>query len=200
MSGANLATERTDSAVFVFRGRLQRASMTLVSLLTFVDHELVHLDKGALCWVDIKRFVIGDVNADDRSLLEALIADRQYRDHYAGQDPVDQDQDNLHGPYWLRAITPEMFELSRRDLSRRDEAERTIQSWADEPEPQSAETQTGLRHAVYPLLTGAIYRLLNLRDQAEHEWGWVVGTRGFHEFVAVDRDQQTLVLLVASDD
>jgi len=169
--------------------------MTLVSLLTFVDHELVHLDEGTYCWVDIKRFVIGDVNADDRSLLAALIADRRYRDHYAGQEPLEQDQDDLHGPYWLRAITPEMFEVSRRD-----EAERTIRSWADEPESQSVETQTRLRDAVYPLLTGTIYRLPDLRDQAQHEWGWVVGTGGFHEFVAVDRDQQTLVLLVASDD
>jgi hypothetical protein len=166
-----------------------------MSVLRFVDHELVHLDEGTYYWVDIKRFQITDVGADDRDVLAALIADRQYRDHYAGQNPVEQSQDDLHGPYWVRAITPETFETSSRA-----EAEQTIQAWAEDYEPQASSTQDRRRNTVYPLLSGAIYRLPNLRDQAQHEWGWVVGQGGLHEFVAVDRDRQTLALLVASDD
>ena len=175
--------------------RLWHGSITPVSRLEFVDHELVHLDEGTFHWVDIKRFRIISGAADDRALLAALVGHGQYRDHYAGQAPEEQSQDDLHGPYWVRAISAETFEISSRD-----EAERTIQTWADEDEPQSAPTQSRLRDTVYPLLSGAIYRLPNLRDKAEHEWGWVVGQDGFHEFVAVDREKETLVILVASDD
>jgi hypothetical protein len=169
--------------------------MSFVSVLTFVGCELVHLDEGTYCWVNIKRFAIGDVDADDRSLLAALIGDRQYCDHYAGQDPAEQDQHDLHGPYWLRAIKPESFQASSRE-----EAEQTIQTWADDPEPQSAHTQARLRGTVYPLLNGKIYRLPDMRDHAAHEWGWVVGSGGFHEFVVINRDHRTVALVVASDD
>jgi hypothetical protein len=42
--------------------------------------------------------------------------------------------------------------------------------------------------------------LEDLRATAEHEWGWVVGQGGFHEFVAIDRPAERLRLIVASDD
>jgi hypothetical protein len=38
-----------------------------------------------------------------------------------------------------------------------------------------------------------------MRDEAEHEWGWVIGQGGFREFVLVDRDGG-ISLVVASDD
>jgi hypothetical protein len=54
---------------------------------------------------------------------------------------------------------------------------------------------------VFPLLScDAVYRLADLRETAEHDWGWVVGTSGFHEFLAVDRTTERLRLIVASDD
>jgi hypothetical protein len=37
-------------------------------------------------------------------------------------------------------------------------------------------------------------------QSAEHEWGWVVGLIGFHEFVIIDRAAAMLTLLIASDD
>jgi hypothetical protein len=46
----------------------------------------------------------------------------------------------------------------------------------------------------------SIVRLPNLRESAEHLWGWVVGHTGFHELVIIDRASATLTLLVASDD
>jgi hypothetical protein len=45
-----------------------------------------------------------------------------------------------------------------------------------------------------------LYRLADLRATAEHDWGWVVGHGGFHEFVAIDHTASTLTLIVASDD
>lgn len=68
--------------------------------LRFLGHELVHLVQGSFCWVEIKRFAI-DGDGSDTELLAALIADQQYKDHYAGQDPVAQAQGDLHGPTGL---------------------------------------------------------------------------------------------------
>ena len=43
-------------------------------------------------------------------------------------------------------------------------------------------------------------RLPDLRETSEQDWGWVVGTSGFHEVVIVERAASMLTLLVASDD
>jgi hypothetical protein len=146
-------------------------------------------------WVNIKRFGI-ESDGSDEELIATLIADRQYRDHYAGQDPIEQNQDDLHGPYWLSAIDAGSFVAIHAQA-----AMNVIQSWADDPERQSEEVQRRLRDEVYPLLgCGCLYRLPDLRPTAEHEWGWVVGHEGFHEFVAVDRPAAQVALIVASDD
>jgi hypothetical protein len=63
------------------------------------------------------------------------------------------------------------------------------------------QAQAGLESQVFPLLScDAVYRLADLREAAEHDWVWVVGTSGFHEFLAVDRTTERLRLIVASDD
>lgn len=153
------------------------------------------MDEGTFCWVDIKRFVIDD-DGSDEDLLATLIRHRQYQDHYAGQDPTQQAQHNLHGPYRLEAITPAVFEPSTPEQARE-----IIQSWADNPQPQPPHIRHRVEQRVYPLLSsGTLYRLPDLRATAQHEWGWVVGFAGFHEFVAIDRAAATLTLIVASDD
>lgn len=146
-------------------------------------------------WVSIKTFRCAP-DASDEALLTALIAHRQYRDHYAGEDPEEQAQDDLHGPYWLAAITPSSF--APIDIGA---ATREIQAWADDFEGQGEESQRRLASQVFPLLAGdQIYRLADLRQTAEHEWGWVVGNAGFYEYVVIDRPNPRLSLLVASDD
>ncbi|MCP9276794.1 hypothetical protein [Mycolicibacterium arenosum] len=45
-----------------------------------------------------------------------------------------------------------------------------------------------------------IFELPDLRANAEHDWGYVVGCDGFHEYVCVDRGARELALIVASDD
>jgi hypothetical protein len=163
--------------------------------LVFVANDLVKMDAGLYTWVDTKRFTI-EGDGSDRDVLAALIAHRQYRDNYAEGDPVEQNQDVLHGPYWLHAIQPATFELTDPAAARE-----TIQTWADDPEPPSQATQAFLDEKVFPLLSAsALYRLPDLRPSAQHEWGWVVGALGFHEFVAIDRDARSLALIVAADD
>jgi hypothetical protein len=163
--------------------------------LVFVANDIVKMDAGLYAWVDIKRFAI-EGDGSDRDLLAALIEHRQYRDNYAESDPVEQNQDLLHGPYWLHAIQSTTFEPTDPSAAREE-----IQTWADDPEPPTAETQALLDEKVFPLLlASALYRLPDLRPDAQHEWGWVVGVLGFHEFVAIDRDSRSLALIVAADD
>jgi hypothetical protein len=153
------------------------------------------MDEGLYSWVDIKRFAI-EADGSDDELLAALLADQLYRDTYAEADPAEQVEPFVHGPYWLRAIRPATFQPT--DPS---SAQETIQKWADDPEPPTPATQALLETKVFPLLSAtALYRLPNLRPDAEHEWGGVIGMSGFHEFVAIDRAARSLVLIVAADD
>jgi hypothetical protein len=163
--------------------------------LVFVANDLVKMDVGTYSWVDIKRFAI-EGDGSDRDLLAALIGHRQYRDSYAEGDPVEQNQDVLHGPYWLHAIQPATFEPTDPAAARE-----TIRTWGDDPEPPTEATQALLEEKVFSLLsTSALYRLPDLRPNAQHEGGWVVGVHGFHEFVAIDRRARSLALVVAADD
>ena len=43
-------------------------------------------------------------------------------------------------------------------------------------------------------------QLPDLRDTAQHDWGYVVGSDGFYEFVLINRHTKNVALLVASDD
>jgi hypothetical protein len=155
----------------------------------------VDMDEGLYSWVDIKRFAI-EVDGSDDDLLGALLAHRQYRDSYAEADPAEQVEPFIHGPYWLGAIRPSTFEPTDPSSARE-----TLQRWADDPEPPTAATQALLETKVFPLLSAAgLYCLPDLRPDAQHEWGGVVGVFGFHEFVAIDHVARSLVLVVAADD
>jgi len=167
-------------------------------VVTFVSHELV-IFRPFDTWVDLKFFEI-QTEAPDHSLLARLIEDVQYHDHYAGQDPSEQSQNDLHGPYWLDAITAEVFEPVS-GASAGQELREWVSSWADPQDEDRPEVEAKLAADVLPHLDGdSILRLPDLRQTAEHEWGWVVGNAGFHEFVVINRAAATLTLLVASDD
>ena len=45
-----------------------------------------------------------------------------------------------------------------------------------------------------------VYLLNNPGTDAEHEYGFVTGSLGFHELVVIDRASGCLHLVVASDD
>lgn len=82
----------------------------------------------------------------------------------------------------------------------RDEMRSWLSSWVDWEDDVPAVEAT-LASEVLPRLEGdSIFRLPDLRTSAEHDWGWVVGHAGFHEFVIVDRSAGLLTLIVASDD
>jgi hypothetical protein len=159
--------------------------------VTFVSHDIVHF-RPYDTWVDLKYFAIRS-EASDTTLLAHLIEHEQYHDHYAGQDPT-----SLHGPYRLDAITPATFE-SVSSQAAREELRGWVSSWVD-PE-DGPEVEATLAAEILPRLDGdALLRLPDLRQSAEHEWGWVVGNAGFIEVVIIDGEPAMLTLLVASDD
>lgn len=100
---------------------------------------MVHMEANSFMWVSVKALRV-DATASDVDLIGALIAHRQYRDHYAGQAPEEQAQDDPHGPYWLRAIGPKSFEPVAVEV-----AKAVIQGWADDPESQDREAQRDWR-------------------------------------------------------
>jgi hypothetical protein len=145
-------------------------------------------------WVKIKVFTVpGDV--DDRSALASMIAHVRYRDSYAGTG--DTDMVDKHGPYWLAAITPETFVVA-------DPAavETVIRTWSGYYTPWPDADRDAMDREVYRRIAAAtvIYQLPDIRATAQHDWGEVVGSDGFHEYVMIDRTTGELALMVASDD
>lgn len=165
--------------------------------VAFVGHDLVRF-RPYRTWVDLKYFAIRP-EASSYTVLADLIGHEQYHDHYAGQDPTDQSHHALHGPYRLEAITPAEFQLVSAQAAREE-----LRDWAFSwvvPDKDGPAVEAKLVAEVLPKLEGgSIYRLRDLRETAEHEWGWVVGHAGFYEFVIIDPAAKELTLLVASDD
>lgn len=145
-------------------------------------------------WVDIKVFSVPD-SVDDRTALAMMIAHVRYRDSYAGTG--DKDMVDIHGPYWLRAITPEAFGVADPAA-----AENLIRTWADYSVRWPDADREAVQREVYARINRAtvIYQLPDIRAGAQHDWGEVVGSDGFHEFVLLDRAAGELALVVASDD
>ena len=145
-------------------------------------------------WVLIKLFALPP-DADDHKVLELLTHHIRYRDSYAA--PEFKDAETIHGPYWLNAITPEVFS----PVSAAD-AEALIRTWADYTVRLTDYDRAAMEREVYSRIREATsrYQLPDMRGTALHDWGYVVGSDGFHEFVLINRQTNDVALLVASDD
>ena len=145
-------------------------------------------------WVLIKLFALPP-DLEDEVVLALLIRHVRYRDSYAAPDF--QDAKTIHGPYWLKAISPSVFcPVSTAD------AEALIRTWANYTVPLTGDDRAAIEREVYRRIQEATsrYVLPDMRGTAQHDWGYVVGTDGFHEFVLIDRASNQVALLVASDD
>lgn len=166
--------------------------------LTFLDHRTVHLDSGTFFWVSIKSFQI-DGNASDETLLADLIAHLQYRDTYAAPASESLVEASIHGKFRLGCISVDSFVPYTHE-----EVQDDLEQWTHPVEHNNYpdfDTVGLLKSAVLPLLANCVlYKLANMSNETWHEWGWVVGHGGFHEYVAIDRRVSTLLLIVASDD
>jgi hypothetical protein len=130
---------------------------------------------------------------DDRGLLAALIGHEQFRDDYAGGGVLPEGL--RHGPYWLRLITPDLYESISHE-----KAVQILREWVDPLWDVPAELKADLQRDVFARLAAAdgIYCLSELDDEAVHDWGRVHDY--FHEFVLIDRSAGRITLIVAADD
>ena len=161
--------------------------------LEYLEHILILFDDQSYRWFSVKRFA-WEGTGDDPAVLAALISHSRYRDHYAGRDSHDEDAADIHGPYWVAAITPAEFvpvgsagaaglveefcglsELRpRREVSEQIAA--VVLSW---------------------LGRSSWYRLRDLPD-AVHEWGFVL--EEFRELVAISRETREVLSVVMAID
>ena len=144
-------------------------------------------------WVDIKQFRLSAESVDDRELLAALIGHEQFRDDYAGGGVLPEGP--RHGPYWLRLITPDLYEPIGQE-----KAVQILREWVDPLWDVPTELAADLQREVFARLAAAdgIYYLRELGDEAIHDWGRVHDY--FHEFVLIDRSAGQITLIVAADD
>jgi hypothetical protein len=80
------------------------------------------------------------------------------------------------------------------------EATTILRGWLDQLGPISLDDIDGDLDGVLGLFNDSVvsFYLSAMRDDAQHEWGWVVGHTGFYEFILIGSDEVTIV--VASDD
>ena len=149
-------------------------------------------------WIDGLTFEVAEA-ASDRELLAALIADPWYHHSYAKPraDFPDGDGVEIHGPFRVSAIRPEVFMRTDGEI-----AQTRLDGWLTRNGSTPAATDA-FRDLIRQLLPigHRIFELPDLDEASRHEWGWAVGSgAGFVEYVAISPDSTTLNLLVATDD
>lgn len=163
--------------------------------LTYEGTRFINFDNATFQWVNVKLFGLPGPDLDDRAVLSLLLANPRYRDSYAGTG--DEDMETIHGPFRLDAITVDSFAPvdAAAEIA-------TLGEWAERfaPLPQAVAEQ--METEVYRRVRDATsrYRLVNPGEDQFHEWGFAVGSNGFHELVAIDRAAGSVALIVASDD
>lgn len=172
--------------------------------LPFVGDDIVHLGSGTFMWVQLTHFLI-DPDQDDQSILESLIESPGYQHDYASPFPSRGGSEprawGIHGRWRIDAIHPDLFEPSTAEAAK---AEINVwandQDWTDPEYSQPADAIQRLE-TIYSLLgSGPVLKLRNPPREAEHDYGFVTGSLGFHEFIVIDRILRTLHVIVASDD
>ena len=176
-------------------GGVETSTVPAEERLVYEGNVFINFRNHTYQWVRIKLFAL-PADADDHEVLALLIRHVSYRDSYGGTG--DRDMETIHGPYWLYAITPEVFSpVSAPDT------EALLRTWAEYAAPLPDGRREELEQELYPRIRSATsrYQLPDLRDIAEHDWGSSVGSlTGFFEFVLIDRHAGSVALVVASDD
>jgi hypothetical protein len=160
----------------------------------YIGEQSTSLDHGTLRRVDIKTFGIGD-GFNDVTLIKNTLDQGAYVDSDAEVSP-ELRHGAVHGPYRLAAIDPHAFTPVSAG-----EAKSLLRAWVTGAEADGQPTPAGLLSNVYALLDAAdaVYRFPVLAEESSHEYGPVVGSAGFHEFITIERIGHRLNVIVASD-
>ncbi len=169
------------------------------SAVQLIDVTRVLLAQGMYRFCKLLRYGF-DAQPPAGELIAAVLAHPRYHDmfitRWTGPQP------GVHGPYRLETLTVEGFESCSAAT-----AIDTLMKWpASDLNPWVSqdliESQEIVAAWVSPLIIAAdeIYRLIVPREENEHDCGWICGSGGFHELIAFDRPNNTLTVIVATDD
>lgn len=172
--------------------------------LPLVGDDVVHLGPSTAMWVQLTHFLI-DPDQDNQSILESLTRSPGYQHDYASPFPPGGGSElrdaGIHGRWRLGAIHWDLFEPSTAEAAKAEiDAWANEQDWTDPDYSQPPDVIQRLG-TIYSLLdSGPVLKLRNPPREAEHDYGFVTGSLGFHEFIVIDRILRTLHVIVASDD
>ncbi|WP_420368789.1 hypothetical protein [Curtobacterium sp. L1-20] len=166
--------------------------------------ELFHMAGSTFMWVQTTHFAVtGADGASDEDLLGELLAADGYGHDYASPFPGGNTEGPVavHGPWRLDSIGPTSFTpTTAADAATVLRTWSTDQAWTDPDFRQPADVVERLEALIRWLGTGTLHHLRNPGPEAEHDYGWVTGGNGFHEFVRIDRTARRISVVVASDD
>jgi len=170
--------------------------------LPLVGDDIVHLGSGTFMWVQLTPYLI-DPDQGDQSILESLIESPGYQHDYASPFPPAGEVRawGIHGRWRVDAIHPDLFAPSRAEAAKAEiDVWANDQDWTD-PEYSQPPDAIQRLETIYSLLgSGTVLKLRNPPPEAEHDYGFVTGSLGFHEFIVIDRILRRLHVIVASDD
>jgi hypothetical protein len=166
--------------------------------LRLISDMLVHLEERSYGWCMLLRFAF-DGQPPAAELISWLLAHPRYQDGCWSRWTAPE---GIHGPYRLEALSVQGFEPCSAAAAvhiLNDWPASNLCPWVSSEMLLSQEIVAAW---VSPLLIRAdeIYRLTVPREGNEHDAGWVVGFGGFHEFIAIDRRNAELTLIIGSDD
>jgi hypothetical protein len=168
--------------------------------LRLTDDTLVHLADGMYSFCVLLSFDF-DGQPSAAELIEAVLAHPRYDDGFIS--PWTGPHGNVHGPYRLETLTVGGFQpcsTATAWANLMDWPAINLSPWVSRDLIVSQEIVAAW---VSPLIVGAdeIYRLSVPREGNEYGAGWVSGfAAGFHEFIAIDRSNAILTVIVATDD
>jgi hypothetical protein len=160
----------------------------------------VHLADGMYSFCVLLRYAF-DGQPSAAELIEAVLSHPRYDDMFISRWAAPCG--DVHGPYRLETLTVQGF----RPCSAAAALEALMKWPATNLSPWVSKelmlSQEIVAAWASPLIIGAdeIYRLSVPREGNEHDCGWISGfAAGFHEFIAIDRSNAILTVIVATDD
>ena len=165
--------------------------------LAFDRRDFVLLDDNTYRWIDVKHFTFhpaSDVDAGD--VIESLINNWRYRDHYASATSHEEDAHTIHGPFLVATISQSNF--TPIDVATFGGVVHEFLSLYDNL--PGTEKQVEIDRVLFPLQSDGtkFYQMTKSLDDDIHEWGFVLWE--FRELLVLELSKGQLALCVMAID
>jgi len=165
--------------------------------LKFDHRDSLLLDDGTYRFLDIKHFLFPPANnGDGLDIVDTIIHDWHYRDHYCAPDSHETDSETLHGPFWVEKICKDDFTPISATMFT-DVVREFLDLYDESP---AIEKQREIDAVLSPLLTQDTihFQLTKSLDEDIHDWGEVLWE--FREMIAIDFKHGIAALCVMAID